>query len=225
MKRILIVVLLAWQGTAWAQSTGTVAGTVQTSDGRPAEYVNISIEGTSRGTVADRQGNFEIRNLTPGQYSVVASYVGLETQRRPVDVKPGETVTVKFTLAESAERLQEIVVSGGRPNVESEYVAKVPLKNLENPQAYTTISADLLKEQAITNFDDALKNVPGIHKLWESTGRAYGDGASYYALRGFEAQATMINGLAGLTSGSLDPANIEKIEVIKGPSGTLSAEA
>src|SRR5690606_3805425 len=94
------------------------------------------------------------------------------------------------------------------------------LKNLENPQVYTIVSADLFKQQAITNFDDALKNVPGIYKLWESTGRG-GDGASYYALRGFEAQATMINGLPGLTSGSLDPANIERIEVIKGPSGTL----
>lgn len=213
--------LLAWQGTAWAQTTGSVVGHVRTSDGNPAEYVNISIEGTSKGTVADRRGHFEIRNLTPGHYVVIASYVGLETQRRPVEVNAGETVTVEFILAESAERLQEVVISGGRTNIESAYVAKAPLKNLENPQAYNTVSADLLKEQAITNFDDALKNVPGIHKLWESTGRAYGDGASYYALRGFEAQATMINGLAGLTSGSLDPANIERIEVIKGPSGTL----
>ncbi|HEX7014161.1 MAG TPA: TonB-dependent receptor [Cyclobacteriaceae bacterium] len=221
MKRIAIVMLLAWQGTAWAQTTGSVVGHVRTSDGNPAEYVNISIEGTSKGTVADRRGHFEIRNLTPGHYVVIASYVGLETQRRPVEVNAGETVTVEFILAESAERLQEVVISGGRTNIESAYVAKAPLKNLENPQAYNTVSADLLKEQAITNFDDALKNVPGIHKLWESTGRAYGDGASYYALRGFEAQATMINGLAGLTSGSLDPANIERIEVIKGPSGTL----
>jgi iron complex outermembrane receptor protein len=221
MKRVTILLLLAWQGTAWAQTTGTVAGTVRTSDGTPAEYVNISIEGTSKGSVADRRGSFEIRNLTPGNYTVVASYVGLETQRQTVSVRAGETTTVDFILAESSERLQEVVVSSGRANIESAYVARVPLKNLENPQAYNTVTADLLKEQAITNFDDALKNVPGIHKLWESTGRAYGDGASYYALRGFEAQATMINGLAGLTSGSLDPANIERIEVIKGPSGTL----
>ena len=48
-----------------------------------------------------------------------------------------------------------------------------------------------------------------------------GDGAGYYSLRGFAVQPTMINGLPGLTNGSLDPANIDKIEVIKGPSGTL----
>ncbi|MES2484467.1 MAG: TonB-dependent receptor, partial [Bacteroidota bacterium] len=52
------------------------------------------------------------------------------------------------------------------------------------------------------------------------TGRA-SDGAGYFSLRGFAVQPTMINGMPGLTNGSPDPANIETIDVIKGPSGTL----
>src|SRR3546814_7153316 len=40
-------------------------------------------------------------------------------------------------------------------------------------------------------------------------------------MRGFSVQPTMVNGLPGLTNGSLDPAGIERIDVIKGPSGTL----
>lgn len=96
----------------------------------------------------------------------------------------------------------------------------MPLNNLENPQVYTTIPSEIIKQQAITSYDDVLKNVPGIQRLWESTGRG-GDGGSYFSLRGLEAQVTMLNGLPGLTMGNLDPANIEKVEVIKGPSGTL----
>lgn len=207
--------------SVFGQGTGSIQGTIKTSDGSPAEYVNIQVESTSRGAVADRNGNFEIRNLKPGTYNLVASYVGLESQKQFVDIRSGEVTRVDIQLKENAQQLDEVVVSGGRQNLESPYVSKMPLKYLENPQVYNAVSSDLLKEQAITNFDDALKNVPGVHKLWESTGRAYGDGASYYALRGFEAQATMVNGLPGLTSGSLDPANIERIEVIKGPSGTL----
>jgi iron complex outermembrane recepter protein len=223
MKRltILIITIISAHFAASAQTTGIVRGTVRTSDGNAAEYVNVSIEGTSKGSVADRKGSFEIRNLNPGNYVLVASFVGLESQRQSIEIKSGQITTAEFTLTESTRQLGEIVITGGRQNAESPFVSKLPLKNLENPQVYSTISSDLLQQQATTNFDDALKNVPGIHKLWESTGRAYGDGASYYALRGFEAQATMINGLPGLTSGSLDPANIEKIEVIKGPSGTL----
>lgn len=77
-----------------------------------------------------------------------------------------------------------------------------------------------MKEQIIVNFDDALKNTSGIDKLWSSTGRG-GDGAAYFSLRGFSTQPNMVNGLGGQTNGGLDPANIERIEVLKGPSGTL----
>lgn len=221
MNRTLLIIFLAIaQLTAVAQSGGTVQGTVNSSDGQPAEYVNVSIEGTSKGTVADRKGFFEIRNVKAGTHTITASFVGLGSQKKLIQVTDGEITRVDFTMQENTQQLEEIVVSGSKLHSESPFVSKMPLKNLENPQVYSSVSSNLLKMQAITSFDDALKNVPGIHKLWESTGR-YGDGSSYYALRGFEAQATMINGLPGLTSGSLDPANIERIEVIKGPSGTL----
>lgn len=215
----LLFTLLA--AAAFGQNSGSIQGTIKTSDGNPAEFVNVSIEGTSRGSVADRNGNFEIKNLKPGSYNLMASFVGLKAQKQSAEVRAGEVTRVDFVLSENAEQLDEIVIVAGKQHLESPFVSKMPLKNLENPQVYSAVSSDLLKQQAITNFDDALKNVPGIYKLWESTGRAYGDGSSYYSLRGFETQATMVNGLPGLTSGSLDPANIEKIEVIKGPSGTL----
>jgi len=205
--------------SAMCQSTGSVQGTVKTSDGNPAGHVNVSLKGTAKGAVADRKGNYEILHVQPGSYTVVASFVGLSSQEQSIEVKAGEVTRVDFALTENAHQLQEVVISG-RPKQESVYVSKMPLKNIENPQVYSAVSSDILKQQAITSFDDALKNVPGIQKLWESTGRG-GDGASYYSLRGFEAQATMVNGLPGLTNGSLDPASVERIEVIKGPSGTL----
>ncbi|UPT70620.1 MAG: TonB-dependent siderophore receptor [Flavobacterium sp. JAD_PAG50586_2] len=99
-------------------------------------------------------------------------------------------------------------------------VSKMPLNNIENPQVYNTVTSELLKEQVVTNFNDALKNATGITRLWESTGRG-SDGAEYYSMRGFAVQPTMINGLPGINNGSIDPINVDNIEVIKGPSGTL----
>ncbi|MEP1955360.1 MAG: TonB-dependent siderophore receptor, partial [Algoriphagus sp.] len=99
-------------------------------------------------------------------------------------------------------------------------VAKLPLTDLENPQVYNSISQKILKEQVVTNMNDALKNATGVTRLWESTGRG-GDGAEYYSMRGFSVQPTMVNGMPSLNNGGLDPANIETVDVIKGPSGTL----
>jgi len=118
--------------------------------------------------------------------------------------------------------LDEVSITSKQNRIkkESEYVSRLPIKNIENPQVYNVVSKELMKEQVIVSFDDAVKNVPGLNKLWTSTGRA-GDGAGYFSMRGFSVQPSMINGVAAISNGSIDPANIERIESIKGPSGTL----
>lgn len=217
----LILLLLSFSLPSFSQQAGSVKGSVKTSDGTPAEYVNISIEGLPKGAVADRDGNFQINNLQPGHYTIVASFISLETQKQAVDVKAGEAAKVDFVLSENAQQLEEVVITG-RTNLNREeaYVSKIPLKKLENPQSYSSVSSEILKQQAVTNYDDAFRNVPGVFRTWESTGRN-GDGASYFALRGLEGQPALVNGLPGITNGNLDPANIEEIQVMKGPSATL----
>ncbi|MFV8323115.1 TonB-dependent siderophore receptor [Flavobacterium sp. LS2R12] len=124
---------------------------------------------------------------------------------------------------DSVKTLKEVIVNTNKfkyKREKSTTVSKMPLNNIENPQVYNTVTNELLKEQLVTNFNDALKNATGITRLWESTGRG-GDGAEYFSMRGFAVQATMINGLPGINNGSIDPANVDNIEVIKGPSGTL----
>ncbi|WP_304143950.1 TonB-dependent siderophore receptor, partial [Mesoflavibacter zeaxanthinifaciens] len=91
-------------------------------------------------------------------------------------------------------------------------------------QVYSTVTNEILKSQIVTNFDDALKNATGVEQLWTSTGRG-GDGAGYFSLRGFSVQPQLVNGLPGLTNGTINPANIERIEVLKGPSATLFGNA
>ncbi|WP_276482715.1 TonB-dependent receptor [Paraflavitalea pollutisoli] len=220
----LLTALLLVSNLLQAQSSqtgqATLKGTVTTSDGKAAPLVTIRLEHTRWVTTTSEEGNFIIRHIKPGTYTVKASAVGTKTQEQSVTLGAGQETTIQFSLSENAEKLQEVVVTTRNLNKENKMVAKMPLKNLENPQVYSVVSAELMKQQAITNYDDALRNVPGISRTWESTGRA-GDGAAYFALRGFEAQPLLTNGLPGVVSGNLDPANIEEIEVIKGPSGTL----
>jgi iron complex outermembrane receptor protein len=115
--------------------------------------------------------------------------------------------------------IDEVIVHGYITR-DRESVNKMPLKEIENPQVYNTVNKNVIKEQVVTNFNDALKNVTGIARLWESTGRG-NDGGEYYTMRGFSLQPTLVNGMPSLNNGTLDPAGIETIEAIKGPSGTL----
>lgn len=202
---------------------GTITGTVTTADNRPAPAVSVVLKGTKKATLTDEDGTFTLRNISPGTYTVEVSLIGYETVAQTVTVETNQAATIALQLNVSEKKLTEVVITGNHSRItrtSSEYVAKMPLKNIENPQVYSVITSDLLKQQVITSYDDALNNTPGLNKLWSSTGRA-GDGAGYYSLRGFSVQPTLVNGLAGLTNGGLDVANVDRIEVMKGPSGTL----
>jgi len=140
------------------------------------------------------------------------------------------STVILFSITSFAQETQKDTVSNLKEvQVSSKYkykreksttVSKMPLKDIENPQVYNTVTSELLKEQVVTNLNDALKNATGITRLWESTGRGT-DGAEYFSMRGFAVQPTMTNGLPAVTNATVDPINVDNIEVIKGPSGTL----
>jgi iron complex outermembrane receptor protein len=218
------LVICAAATTAQAQTTGTITGRVTNRNGGAVEAVSVGLQGQTKGDITDEQGRFRIRQVAPGQYTLVVSAVGLQTEQQTVTVTAGQTATVSVALAESAAELKEVVVSGARTNKfnrsNSVDVAKMPLKNLENPQVYATVGKELLTEQLVFTADDATRNVPGLQKMWEATGRS-GDGGAYYASRGFTTSSQLRNGVAGNVTSDIDAVNLEKLEVIKGPSGTL----
>ncbi|PZP50294.1 MAG: TonB-dependent siderophore receptor [Pseudopedobacter saltans] len=202
---------------------GNISGVITTSDGKPIEGVSIVVKGTSKNAVTDETGTFILTGINEGRQELELNLSGFKTQTEIVTVIKNKNIKVNIQLAMSSSQLDEIIVESRRNKFvekSSAYVSKMPLSNLENPQVYNVVSKDLMKEQVIVSFDDALKNAPGVNRLWSSTGRP-GDGAGYFSMRGFSVQPTMVNGVPGLTNGGIDPANVERVEVIKGPSGTL----
>ena len=204
-----------------------IKGKIVTNEGSPAVGVTVSLKGTKRNSITDDDGDFHFKNIAADQYQVEVHLLGYEAIEKDVTVEPGKTVYVNLRLQISEKKLQEVIVTGNRYKLttpQSDYVAKIPLKNLENSQAYTTITKDLLKQQMIYSMDDAIKNAPGLQMMWEATGRG-GDGGAYYNSRGFILQGQLRDGVAGNITSRIDAANIESIEVIKGPSATLFGSA
>ncbi len=211
-----------------AQQSAVIRGTVISSDNKPVEAVTVALRGHGQGAITDAAGAFLINRVKPGTYTIQVSAVGLKPTEKSVSITAGETVTVEFTLAENAAQLTEVTVNASRTNrfsrTSSDYVSKMPLKNLENPQVYNTIGKELLTEQLVFSVDDAMRNAPGVQRMWEATGRA-GDGGSFYGTRGFIVQSQLRNGLAGNVTSDIDAINLEKLESIKGPSATLFGSA
>jgi len=216
MSRFLLLFFLL-SVEAYAQ-TGTIRGTVTTSDGKPAEFVNIVLEKTARGAVVNEEGQYVIHKVSAGTYTITASFTGLVAQKSTVTVTAGETSSVDFTLAEDNRQLQEVVVRDDSRlmNKETEYVARMPLKNLENPQVYNVVGKDLIKEQQMTDIKDVFRAAAGVAPT------EYVTGSFAVVFRGFTNFDYARNGMAtSVYRTGTEIANLERVELIKGPSGTL----
>lgn len=201
-----------------SKGKGTITGVVLTSDGLPASYVNVELD--SRKVQADEKGRFSFTNVEAGAYKVTARYVGLKGQTQEVSVTPNAATSISFTLYEDMRALQEVVVNGERvnrfANKATEYVSRLPLTNLENPQVYSVVTKQLMQEQVAVTVADAIRNAGGAVSITNPSG-----GVSAY-FRGFGTGINARNGMESTSDRSaVDLANIERIEVMKGPSGTL----
>ena len=143
INRLFILLFMLVPALMFAQQTGNIKGIIQLSDNTPAENISVAVIGTFYSTNTDAKGQYEIKNVKPGNYTVRVSAVGITTIENNVTVISGETVTKNFTLSESQEELNEVVIDGKTNKFnrnKSVTVSKMPLRDLENPQVYNTIT-------------------------------------------------------------------------------------
>jgi iron complex outermembrane receptor protein len=226
MKNQLFIILALLLSTSFSFSqNGSIKGTTIDNTQRVVSGVNIFIKNSTQGVESDKNGVFEITNIADGNHILVVSYLGFKTKEIPFTISNNETKQFgAIILYEGNELLREVVLYARNNKFsrkETAYVAKLPLKDIENSHVYSTITSELLESEIVTNLDDALSNATGVSKLWEATGRAPGNGTGWFATRGFATQPKLVDGLPGFTFSAIDPSYIERIEVIKGPSATL----
>jgi iron complex outermembrane recepter protein len=223
MRKILYMTLfLLSTGTILAQ-TGSITGTVKTSDGQPATFVNIYLKGTNRGTVTDLQGAFELAKVKAGSYTLVASFVGLKSKSENIEVIDNQTKTVSFTLEEDGQELKEIVVTADPSKYVTDYPSislrlKTPL--IETPQNIQVVTSQVIKDQQIFDMQEGItRNVSGAARSehWEGYARIVMRGSRITSFR---------NGMNVSSSwGPLteDMSMVERIEFVKGPAGFMLA--
>ena len=211
-----------------AQERGTVTGTViDRSTNEPLSGVQLSIPRTALGTITNAEGRFVLVNVPAGPIEVRANSIGYASASETVTVTAGETVTVSFSLAPSAVALDEIVVTGTMGAVERR----------KQPAVVGSINAAEQVERGTSNSvtDLLTARVPGVQVTASSgvTGTAQQiriRGASSITLSneplvfidGIKVSSRTLNDINIGGQGvsqlfDLNPADIERIEVVKGP--------
>ena len=182
------------------QQTKKVSGTVVDAMG-PVIGASILEKGTSNGTVTDIDGNFSL-NVQPGA-TLVISYIGFLTQ----EIAVGNQSTINVTMKEDDTQLEEVVVVGyGVQKKKLVTGATVEVKGEDITKLNTTQVLGALQSQS-----------PGV-SIQANSGQP-GDGFKI-AIRGAGTNGDtkplyVIDGVSGGDINNLNPADIERIDVLK----------
>ncbi|NCA86774.1 MAG: TonB-dependent receptor, partial [Clostridia bacterium] len=177
-KVLFFCLLFICTGAAFAQKQ-TVRGVVKdVLLGETLIGANVLLKGTVTGAVTDVEGKFSFQ-LEPGYYTVVASYVGYESQTKDIMVAD-KPVEVNFNL--ETIQLDEVSIVGD--------VAR----SRETPVAFVTLLPAKIEERlAGQDIPMLLNRTPGVY----ATQQGGGDGDARITIRGFSQRnvAVMLDGI------------------------------
>ncbi len=224
---LLLQCLLFVTSSSWAQSEKErlISGSVKGQDNLESLVgVNITIKGTGVGVVTDEKGLYEIKSKTGS--ILVFSYVGYET----IEMTVGAKDVIDVLLLQEASVLDDIVV-----------VAYGQVKKSDLTGSVSSISGESISRLAPISVDQALQGRAAGVQVTQVSGRPGGEtsirirGTSSInagneplfvidgmlitndngQLNGGAVAGSPLNGLA-----SINPADIESIEILKDASAT-----
>ena len=234
MRKVYLLVLLACGLKGFTQTEmaltspgnngpgvplGSVTGTVTTTDHKPAAYVSVVLKGTNKYSITDEIGNFILKNIKEGLYTLEISTVGLKPIEKPVEVKKDQETAITIALEEDAEQLAAVTIVARRTlNDKPVSIGKISIDPMDLPQSIATISQTTIKNQQALRLSDIIKNVNGVYL---TTTR--GSVQESFAARGYAFSSTNLfkDGFR-INSGIMpEVSSLEKVEILKGSAAIL----
>lgn len=214
--RFLTLILLSVQFTLASEPemknpvAATISGKIE-SMGENIPFANVALLGTTIGTAADAQGNFQLINVPAGNQTVVFSAIGYKPVQKQFMLKSGESASFTIELDVDHIGIGQVVVSANR-NAKSRKDAASIVNSL-NPKLFERMQSVTLSE--------GLNFAPGLRM----ENNCQNCGFSQVRMNGLEGPYSQIlinsrpvfSGLAGVYGLELIPVNmIERVEVIRG---------
>ena len=232
MRKYLLLwgLLLGCIPTLLAQEAIIVRGRVTDTQGNPLLGVSVILEGTTKGASTNEKGLYEIHRVPVGEQTFVFSSMGYQTVKQVFEVTPNPSGThthLNVSLQEEAQQLQEVEIIGRREssykNTSSFSGTKTATAIRDIPQTINYVTKEVILDQGASTVNDVVKNVSGVSQY-----TTYND----FSIRGFRTtgnrnSGNLLNGMRAQTSlwSASSLANIERVEVIKGPAAALFGNA
>ncbi|HET7897328.1 MAG TPA: carboxypeptidase-like regulatory domain-containing protein, partial [Flavisolibacter sp.] len=208
MRQIALLLFSSIFSLLLSAQTRTISGRVTDETGNPLTGVSVLVKGTTNGVSTDRSGTFQIA-VPPGG-TLVFSGVGLERK----EVVLGDQTSISVNLATEAKALSEVVVTGTGVATDRRKLS-IDVASVSNKD---------LSKTALQSIDQALIGKVAGAQIQSTSGEP-GSKATII-LRGINSLGStgpiiLVDGVQVTDINGLDVANVEKVEVVKGPAGGM----
>ena len=208
-------------------ASAEIRGLITDNNGNPISEATITVKGQKRAVRTKGNGYFTLSELPSGETTIVVHAIGYAAQQRTLKLTNKNYQGVDFVLQERSDALPTVDVMGRREQSYKNSISFVGTKTAtalkDVPQSIAYVTKELILDQGAITVNDVVRNMSGVNPY-----SFYND----FSIRGFRAtgnrnSGNLVNGMRTQTSlwrqSSL--ANIERVEVIKGPASALFGNA
>ena len=233
--RLVGVLAVALAGTGMlaprpvlGQSPGSVEGTVvDDAGGAPLAAAVVTLEETGASATTGPDGRFAIEDVPPGVYTLSVILEGFAPLVTPVTVTPGAPSLLDLRVPSAAFE-ESVLVAGVISEVglrqETDTGSRLGLEAFDIPASIGVIDSATMQRRGYWRLSDAVEKTAGI-----IVGQFPAEPSSF-SLRGFtRSQITVLRdniwlGPANMTMRRQNTFNLDRVEVMRGPSSVINGQ-
>jgi TonB-dependent starch-binding outer membrane protein SusC len=228
-QSVVLAGLLALTSWSSAQAQGSLTGIVTDAQSRrPLSSAQVFIVGSGFGGLTNASGRFLIANVPAGQHTLRVELIGFTPAQQAVSVTTGQATSINLELREEALSLDEIVVTGtagqARRREVGNQIAQVKVADVAQPLADMGALLQGRMAGARVQMGQGSVGSGADIRLRGNVSFALSNQPLIY-IDGQRAQSEPITAVGGAETpynplNDLNPDDIERVEVVKGPAAT-----
>ncbi len=206
---------------ALAQNVYFIKGKIIDENNTPIPSSSINIINKSIGSVSNEKGDFELHNLTIGNYSLEVSSIGFKKELLNVNITNQSIDGLIIILKSDIQTIKEVTITSNKKILELHTINKIDVDLKDLPVTIHSIDRKIIDQKGAVALEDAMKNVTGVR-----TRNTYG-GFQHFHIRGMEQFVLLVDGVRderhniSQSAPSTNLAAVEGVDVLKGPSSVM----